>query len=194
MTALRVPRKFTPEEYLRFEEHAEYKSEFYNGEIFAMAGASPKHNVVFTNVFGWLCRELEGKKCQPIGSDQRLRVLASGLYTYPDIQIVCQRPSYDPRSPSTLINPTVIFEIISDSTEEYDCGVKLDFYRDVESAKGIVHIWQDEVRVEVYHRTPDGQWGKLRYHDSNAEIPIPGIALNLPMSRVYLEPQYGEAE
>jgi Uma2 family endonuclease len=194
MTAMRKPRKFTPEEYLRLEEVAEYKSEYCNGEIFAMAGANHHHNFVFANLFIAVGKRLEGKRCRPLGPDQRLRVLASGLYTYPDMQIVCDRANYDPRSSTTLINPTVIFEIISESTEDYDCGTKLGFYKDVESAREIVYVWPDEPRIEVHIRTPDGQWGMLTYRDLASDFTIASVKLTIPLAEIYREPVYKEPE
>src|SRR4051794_31322851 len=119
MTA--VPReKLTPAEYLTIERKAEVKSEYLNGEMFAMAGASPAHNVIKENLIGELYSRLKGGPCRSYSSDQRVKVSATGLYTYPDIMIVCGPPEFDDEDPNTLLNPQVIIEVLSESTADYD--------------------------------------------------------------------------
>ena len=194
MTALRVPRKITIAEYLLIEANAEIKSEFYQGEMFAMAGASPRHNRVFSNLFLAIGKRLEGHECLPFPSDQRLRIFAPGLYTYPDMMIACKKPVFDPRDEMSLINPTVIFEILSPSTEAYDRGKKLDFYHQVESAREIVHVWQDEPRVEVHLRTPHDDWGTLRCAEIGGEFHIPSIPLSIPLAEVYRNVDFSALE
>jgi len=194
MTALRIPRKFTVREYLLIEDQAETKSEFYEGEIFAMAGASPRHNIIFSNVFSELCNRLKGKKCRSFGSDQRVRISRSGLFTYPDMLIVCDNPIYDPIDPNSLINPAVLVEILSPSTEKYDRGFKLKQYQNIETVQEIVNIGQDTPLVEVHIRTPHGGWGMLTCRDILGEFNIPSLKLTIPLAEVYREVDYEKPE
>jgi Uma2 family endonuclease len=126
-------RKLTPEEYLEIERQAEFKSQFYRGEMFAMAGASYVHNLIHANLMHRLAERLIGTTCHPVGSDQRVHVPATGLYTYPDVVIVCDPPRFLDGRFDTLLNPKVLFEINSESTEKYDHGTKARNYRQIDS-------------------------------------------------------------
>src|SRR5436190_8120239 len=116
--------KLTPAEYLAIERQAEFKSEYYRGEMFAMAGASRQHCFVKDNLAGELHQQLKGGPCRSLTSDMRLKVEPTGLYTYPDIAIICGKPEFEDNEADTLLNPTVIAEVLSDSTEKYDRGTK----------------------------------------------------------------------
>ena len=152
-------RKLTEAEYLAIERAAEFKSEFYAGEMFAMAGASPAHNRLKENLILELGTRLRGGPCHTYSSDQRVRVDRTGLYTYPDLVVVCGKDEVDPADRDTLVNPTVIVEVLSPSTAKYDRGKKFDHYRTIASLREYVLVWQDEVRVERFVRRPDGEWG-----------------------------------
>ncbi|HRG48514.1 MAG TPA: Uma2 family endonuclease [Leptospiraceae bacterium] len=131
-----IERKiFTESEYLELERNADFKSEYYNGEIFAMAGASLIHNEIVANLISIFNQFLKDKPCDVYPSDLRLRVEKSGLYTYPDITIVCGKAELLDNQFDTLKNPTVLIEVLSDSTEKYDRGQKFSFYRKIPSLK-----------------------------------------------------------
>src|SRR5205085_5334550 len=120
---------YTPEEYLILERQAEYKSEYFNGEIFAMTGASRRHNLVAANVLASLHGQLRKRPCEVYSSDMRVKVSPTGLYTYPDVVVVCNDPLFDDKQKDTLLNPTVLIEVLSKSTASYDRGEKFEHYR-----------------------------------------------------------------
>ncbi|MFZ1525877.1 MAG: Uma2 family endonuclease, partial [Saprospiraceae bacterium] len=132
-----LPEKqyFTPEQYLESERLALEKHEFYLGEIFAMSGASFRHNQIFKNTYGNLFNKLKGKPCQPYGSDLRIHIPNNSLYTYPDISIICGKPEMTDTVKDTITNPSVIIEILSKSTYDYDKGQKFTLYRDIDSLR-----------------------------------------------------------
>src|SRR5919199_1130147 len=131
-----VPKtRLTPEQYLAIERKAEFKSEYYNGEMFAMAGASEPHNRIKDNLIGELHARLKVSACHSYSSDMRVKVSRTGLYTYPDIVIICGKPELEDAHGDTLLNPQVIIEVLSDSTEKYDRGKKFRHYKQIESLR-----------------------------------------------------------
>src|SRR5712691_10025573 len=148
----------SPQEYLRLERQSEYKSEYLNGEIFAMTGASRKHNLVTINISSSLHRQLKGRPCEVYAVDMRVKVRATGLYTYPDVAVVCSEPQFEDQFFDTLLNPTVLIEVLSPSTERYDRIAKSSYYRAIDSLAEHILVAQDEIRLEQYLRQPDGQW------------------------------------
>ena len=124
---------YTPDEYLALERKAEYKSEYFGGEIFAMTGASRKHNLVAGNIFAALHLQLKKRPCEIYPSDMRVKVSPTGLYTYPDVAVVCGEPMFDDEQKDTLLNPTVLVEVLSKSTASYDRGEKFEHYRKIKS-------------------------------------------------------------
>ena len=123
----------TPEQYLEIERKAEFKSEYYQGEMFAMSGASYPHIGIVANAVASLHQQLRRGPCRPLSNDMRVRVTATGLYTYPDVVVVCGEPRFLDDTFDTLLNPTVIIEVLSESTEAYDRGQKFEQYRSLES-------------------------------------------------------------
>src|SRR5262245_12190039 len=123
----------TPEKYLEIERRAEFKSEYYNGDMFGMSGASPRHAWIVPNIVAELRQQLKGRPCRVASNDLRLRVLPSGLYTYPDVMVVCGEPRFADDQKDTLLNPVVIVEVLSESTRDYDRGQKFQFYRGLAS-------------------------------------------------------------
>lgn len=150
--------RFTPQQYLALERAAETKSEFFNGEIFAMAGASREHNLIATNVVRELSAQLKGRPCETYPGDMRVKVSETGLYTYPDVVVVCGEPRFEDEHGDTLLNPTLVVEVLSPSTEAYDRGEKSSHYRRLASLAEYVLIAQDRCHVERYARRPDGLW------------------------------------
>ena len=153
------PRTYlTAEEYLELERQAEYKSEYYHGEMFAMAGASLPHNLLVGNLVRDLGQQLRRRPCQVYPSDLRVRVGESGLYTYPDVTVVCGQPQLADEHADTLLNPTFIAEVLSPATEGYDRGRKFEHYRGIESLAEYLLVAQDRVHVDLYTRQQDGRW------------------------------------
>lgn len=153
------PRPFlTPEAYLAIERQAEYKSEYCHGEMLAMAGASRKHNLIVTNIVRELSQQLKQRPCEVYPSDMRVRIPTTSLYTYPDVIVVCDEPQFEDDTNDTLLNPTLIVEVLSNTTEAYDRGKKFAQYRTLPSLVEYVLVTQDEPRVEHYVRQPDNRW------------------------------------
>ena len=169
MTSVAVKPPLTPEAYLVLERDATTKSEYLNGQIYAMAGASRAHNLITGNTSSGLHVQLSTRTCEVYASDMRVKVRPTGLYTYPDVVVVCGEPRFENEDLDTLLNPTVLVEVLSPSTEAYDRGEKFAHYRQVASLKEYVLIAQNCVRVEHYLRQGT-QWlsteFRARYDDS----------------------------
>jgi Uma2 family endonuclease len=153
MSSLPHPRRVTPEEYLALERKAETRSEYLVGRIHALTGAGRQHNRIAANLVRELANQLRGRPCDVFVSDMRVKVDPTGLYTYPDLAVVCGEPRFEDRHLDTLLNPVVIIEILSASTEAYDRGAKFTHYRRVETLREYVLAAQDVMRVERFSRT-----------------------------------------
>jgi Uma2 family endonuclease len=188
----RILTYISPEEYLRRERQAEYKSEYLNGEIFAMSGASREHNLITVNIGAELNRQLRGKPCEAYTSDMRVKVRSNGLYTYPDVIVVCGEPQFEDKEVDTLVNPTVLGEVLSRTTERYDRIAKTTYYRTIESLAEHLLVAQDEIRVEQYIRQPDGQWLMLEFLTRDAVVDLPSIGCTLKLGDVYDRIVFGE--
>ena len=175
---------FTESEYLELERNADFKSEYYNGEIFAMAGATLIHNKIVSNLIFLFNQFLKDKPCDVYPSDLRLQVEKSGLYTYPDITIVCGKTELLDNKFDTLKNPTVLIEVLSDSTEKYDRGQKFSFYREIPSLKEYILVSSKTMKIEKFKRLEDGNY---LYIESNEHQPFPidSIDMNLNLEDVY---------
>lgn len=176
---------YTPEEYLALERQADYKSEYFAGEIFAMTGASRKHNLVAGNVLASLHAQLKGRPCEIYPSDMRVKVSPTGLYTYPDVVIICGDPAFDDDRKDTLLNPTVLVEVLSKSTASYDRGEKFEHYRKLNSLAEYLVIAQDKHHLEHYVRQPDNQWLLSETDDMQATIHLRSIECNLALLDIY---------
>lgn len=175
----------SPEEYLALERKAEYKSEYLHGEIFAMSGASETHNLVAGNIFGELRQQLKDGQCRTYISDMRVKVSSVGLYTYPDVVVVCGEPEFEDKEFDTLLNPTMLIEVLSPSTERYDRIAKSSYYRTIDSLAEHLLVAQDEVHLEQYSRQPDGEWLLSEYLTPDAVVNLPSIGCTLKLNDVY---------
>jgi Uma2 family endonuclease len=193
MMGLGPRQRFTFDEYLQIEELAEVKHEFLEGEVWAMAGGSPDHAAFIGNVTTLLNVQLRGQRCRVYSSELRVRVKATGLGTYPDVTVVCGRPERDPddRSGHTLINPRVIIEVLSPSTEAYDRAEKLSHYQRIPSLDEIVLIAWDRRELEVVRREADGTRSRhIAGPDQTARLTA--IACDLAVAEVYRDPLAGD--
>jgi Uma2 family endonuclease len=170
---------------LAIERKAEYKSEFFRGEMFAMAGASREHTLVAGNMLTALNNQLSGRDCEVYGNDMRVKVSPTGLYTYPDVSVVCGKPQFEDASVDTLLNPKVIVEVLSESTEGYDRGKKFEHYRNVSSLAEYVLIAQDTPHVEVHTRQSDGRWLMWETNDLAHVARLQSIDCSLKLSDIY---------
>jgi len=176
---------FTPAEYLAFERASETKHEYFSGRIYAMAGASLAHNQVCSNLMRGLGNLLDGSPCRVLGSDMRVKVPATGLHTYPDAVVVCGKPILEDNEMDTLLNPKVIFEVLSRTTERYDRGEKFIHFQSVESLTNYVLVSQDRWRVEVFTRGDAGQWIVSRVEPPKRELSLPSIGCTLDVEVLY---------
>ncbi|GAK59789.1 hypothetical protein U27_06774 [Candidatus Vecturithrix granuli] len=184
----------TPEEYLAIERQAEYKSEYWNGEMFAMAGASERHVLITTNTAGELRTQLKSRPCRVYSIDLRVKVRSTGLYTYPDIVVICEKPVFDDKQQDTLLNPIVLIEVLSPSTEAYDRGEKFSHYRTIESLSDYLLISQTRPRIEHFIRQPHEQWIFSDCHDMDGAIAIASIGCTLALAEVYDKVEFEKEE
>ena len=182
MVALGKPAYVTPEEYLRREREAETKSEYENGSIIAMSSASTEHNRIAFDIGVSLGNQLHGNLCEPFGSDMRVRV-SERKYYYPDISIVCGEPQF--AGTDLLCNPTLIIEVLSDSTERSDRVVKFDAYSVLPSLNTYVLVAQDRARIECFNWQPDNSWRLDIAVGIDAILPLPAICCELRLGEVY---------
>ncbi len=178
-------QRFTPEQYLALERQAETKSEYVNGEIFAMAGASEEHNTIAFNLGGLLYPRLRARGCRGYIGDMRLKVSATGLYTYPDVMIVCGERQIDSSSFDTLLNPTTIIEILSPTSEAYDRGAKFGHYRRIDSLREYLLVAQDQPHVERFVRQGAGEWLLSEATGLDNTIPLASIDASLSLAAIY---------
>jgi len=185
-------KRYTPQEYYALEREAEYKSDYYQGEIFAMAGGSARHSLITANIGGEVRQRLKGKPCRAYESNLRLGVLATGLRCYPDLSVYCGPLRFDPEDESgeTATNPTLLFEVLSKSTEGYDRGLKAENYRRIESLRAYVLVSQVNAHVEVYERQAGGHWLLRDANGLDAVLKLPAIDIELPLSEIYADIEF----
>ncbi|MGB9182215.1 MAG: Uma2 family endonuclease [Pyrinomonadaceae bacterium] len=175
----------TPEEYLALEREAETKSEYFNGEVFAMVGASRKHNLIATNIVSEFRQQLKGKPCETYTNDMRVKIPATELYTYPDVIVVCGEPEFEDEHVDTLLNPTLIVEVLSRSTQSYDRIEKFGYYRTIESLAEYLLVAQDEYRVEQYVKQADSRWLLSDVRSLDSTVELASVPCVLPLTEVY---------
>ncbi|MEZ6134780.1 MAG: Uma2 family endonuclease [Pirellulaceae bacterium] len=181
-----VPKHhITPEEYLHRERKADFRSEYFRGEMFAMAGASANHNLIVGNCIQTLGQQLKQKPCRVYPSDLKLRIESTGLYTYPDLSVVCGEPQLESDSGDVLLNPVVLVEVLSESTEAYDRGKKFEHYRTIASLKHYVLIAQDRHSIDCFARSADGSWNLTSCQGLEGKIKLDAIDSELVGTEVY---------
>jgi Uma2 family endonuclease len=180
-----LPR-FTEEHYLSLERQSETKSEYYNGEIFAMSGASFPHNCLQIDLALAIGPRLLSRECDVLGSDQRLKIQATGLITYPDLIVLCGPPQFAENAvKDTLVNPALIAEVLSPSTESYDRGKKFLHYRQIPSLRDYLLVSQDRVLVEHFTRQPDDSWTFRAYPNREDILPLLNFSIEIPLRDIY---------
>jgi Uma2 family endonuclease len=183
MAGLGRPHRHSFQDYLAFEEASNVKHEYLAGEIYGMAGGTPEHAALSVAVSSALHARLRGGPCRVFSSDLRIRVLATGLATYPDVTVVCGAPERDPESATTIVNPKVVVEVWSDGTEDYDRNEKLEHYRRIPSLGAIVFVSHRERQIEVWTRQ-DGSWGHARA-GPGAQAAVSVIDCDLIVDEIY---------
>lgn len=184
MQRLERPR-YTEEQYLAMENLSDVRHELVNGDIYAMSGASFAHNLIAGNISQRLRNALEaaGRPCYVLQSDQRVHVQPSGLYTYPDVTVVCGKPQFHGKDPLALLNPVVIFEVLSESTQDHDRGAKFDHYRLVPTLSEVFFVSQTERRIEQRCRRDDAHWTLSWFHEDR--VRIGALEVELSVDEIY---------
>lgn len=174
-------------DYLASEATSETKHEWLNGEVFAMAGGTPHHAGLAASVMGALVQALQDRPCRAFTSDLRVKILATGLSTYPDVSVVCSKLEIAPDDPRAAVNPVVLVEVLSDSSEAYDRGEKFAHYRRIPSLREYVIVSQREPRIEVHRRNEAGRW-ELYEAGAGETIELASIECRLSVDEIYRDP------
>lgn len=186
--------KLTVVEYLAFERASETKHEYFGGEVFAMAGGTPEHSLIASNFIREAGNSLKERPCVVYTSDLRVKVKSTGLYTYPDVTIVCGEREFDDNQGDTLVNPTVIVEVLSKSTAAYDRGPKSKHYRKIESLRAILYIEQDSPSVDVIWLQPDRNWVLSDATELSKSIAIEPLGISISLAEIYRNVAFPETE
>lgn len=182
---LQPKHKLTPEEYIAMERESEMKSEFLDGETFLMGGASERHNLIVLNIAGELRQQMKGRPCKAYSNDMRVKISPTGLYTYPDVIGISDEARFDDEQRDTLLNPTVIVEVLSKSTEAYDRGDKFGHYRKIDTLREYLLVSQDKYLVEHYIRKSDENWLLSETAELDDSVDLPSIGCILMLSEIY---------
>lgn len=177
--------RYTVAEYLALERKAETKSEFLNGEIFAMAGASRRHNLITANLITRLSLQLERQPCEVYPSDMRVKAPAADFYTYPDVTVSCGEPRFEDVDLDILLNPTLIVEVLSKSTAGYDRGAKFDQYRTIESLREVLFVDQETIHVVQYVRQADDTWVLSESRNLSGTMSLASVEARLRLADIY---------
>lgn len=175
----------SPEDYLAYERQNEFKSEYFDGEIYAMTGASLRHNLITLNAASELRARLRNTNCQTLAIDMRVKVSSRNLYTYPDVVVVCGKPELEDEHLDSLLNPILLIEVLSKSTASYDRTAKFEHYRTLESLAEHVLIAQDEYRVEQYTKQPDGRWLLTDIRGLEGAVDLASVGCTLALRVIY---------
>jgi Uma2 family endonuclease len=173
-------------DYLAVEQISTVKHEYLAGEIYAMAGGSILHAALSASVLASLYGQLGGR-CRVYSSDLRIRVLATGLASYPDVAVVCGPAETDPESADTVVNPTAVVEVLSPGTIDYDLGEKFEHYRQIPSLQAVVYVWQDRSQIEVRERSGTGTWRAQTTSGPRGVASVNALRCNIDLGALYLE-------
>jgi Uma2 family endonuclease len=173
------------DEYIEFERASEQKHEYFQGEIFAMAGAGINHNIIFSNFFGQLSSRLKGNQCRPFGSDMRIYIPENSLFTYPDISVICGEITSSEKYENSFLLPSVIIEILSPSTKNYDRGDKFKLYRDIPTLKEYILIDSEAVGIEAFRINEHDHWELEEYKNVSGLLILHTVNLSFPLSEIY---------
>jgi Uma2 family endonuclease len=180
-----LPR-LTEAKYLEIERAAEFKSEFFDGEMFAMAGGTPQHSLIATNLARELGNALKTANCVAYNADLRIKVESTGLFTYPDLSIVCGPLQFAEGTDDTVVNPTLLVEVLSTSTEAYDRGKKFEHYRQISTLQEYLLVSQREPRIEQFIRQSDARWLLNEAAGLNATLELPSLRISLSLNEVFV--------
>ncbi len=183
-------QRLSAEQYLAIERKSEVRHQYYDGEMFAMGGASREHNRISMNIGTDLNHQLRDRPCEPFMIDMRVKVDPSGLYTYPDIVVVCDGAEFEDEHVDTLLNPQVIIEVLSETTESYDRGKKFEHYRRLQSLTDYLLVSQDEPHIEHFAKNADGHWVLSEATGLDMAVELPTIHCRLALKDVYAKVEF----
>lgn len=185
---------YTPEEFLALEEGAKYRSEYYKGEIFAMAGASKNHNRIIGNLYLKLSASLDNSNCEVFITEIKIWIKEKDLFTYPDLVLVCGKSEFYPERNDTITNPIVIIEVLSDSTKNYDRVEKFEFYRAIPAFREYILVDQYRIHVEHFYLVDKGKWIYTDYSDMNDLLKFHNIEFQISMKDIYNRVEFKQEE
>ncbi len=189
-----IPKaRLTSSEYLAIERKATIRSEYFAGEMFAMSGASREHNLIALNLASALHDQLDDRTCEVYTADMRVRI-PSGLYTYPDVVVVCGTPKFEDDQVDTLLNPMVLVEVLSESTADYDRGTKFKHYRQIPSLREYVLVDQTAAQIEHFVRDDNGKWALTEITGTESSLSLDSIGCRIPLSEVYRKVSFSSAD
>lgn len=183
--APQTPTRLPEADYLAFERTSDIKHEYLDGHVYAMTGASRAHNLICSYTITSLINQLRGRPCEVYPSDMRIKVQATGLYTYPDVTLVCDQPQFADNEFDSLLNPVLVIEVLSPSTERYDRGKKFQHYRQLAPLQAYVLIAQDGPRIERFMRQENDAWVLTDASDLDADLELTSIGCTLALAEVY---------
>ncbi|MCP4351373.1 MAG: Uma2 family endonuclease [Desulfobacterales bacterium] len=186
-SALNSVSQVSPDEYIRQDRSAEFRSEYHEGRVFAMAGASRNHNRIVTNISGSLNSQLKSQDCNNYSSDMRVSILGGRKYVYPDIIVTCGKEDFEDDNMDILLNPIVIIEVLSDSTEAHDRGTKFLYYQTIASLQEYVLISQDKRCFEIYRKQEDGTWVYRAFQSESMILDLQSVKCELTANDVYFK-------
>jgi Uma2 family endonuclease len=181
---------YTPQDYVAMEEQSDTKYEFYGGELFAMAGGTIEHSLIAGNLIGELRAALGPRGCFVFTSDLRLKVESTGLITHPDVTVLCGPPQ---REGTFLLNPTMLVEVLSKSTEAYDRGVKFDHYRTIDSLSTYLLVSEESPRAEQFIRRTSSEWDYRVVHGPDASLDLAAFNISIPLKQIFLGVEFPPA-
>ena len=185
MALPKASRRLTWAEYLELERAAEFKSEFFEGEMFAMAGGTPQHSLIATNLAREFGNRLKGGPCVAYNADLRIKIEATGLFTYPDLSVICGSLQFADSTEDTAVNPTVLVEVLSDSTEAYDRGRKFEHYRQIPTLQAYLLVSQQAPRVEQFIRQAEGRWLLDEAAGLDRHLDLPSLQTSISLAEVF---------
>ena len=183
-------RKLTEEEYLAIERTATSRSIFYRGEMYAMSGAKESHVLVVANLLANIWNQFEDRPCRVYASDMRVKNARTGSYFYPDVAALCEEPKFADSQSDTLVNPQVIIEVLSESTESFDRGGKFEDYQLLDSLDIYVLVAQDKPRVELYHKQADGSWNYTSKNQLSDVLSLHSIDVQISLDKIYAKVEF----
>jgi len=177
---------YSAEEYLALEETAEFRSEYYQGEMFAMAGGSANHNRITGNIYIGLSNAFrKHKRCEAFVTEMRLWIKARDVFTYPDVLVVCGKAEFYPGRDDTVANPAAIFEVLSESTKNYDRGEKFEIYRAIPTLKEYILADQYRLHLEHFSKNGQGKWVLEEFEDPQAILSLPELEFQISLKEIY---------